>query len=1019
MVEAFYSGDQIGDRRNFARITVQTGGTKLYQLPYNLYAASVFGSEEIPLELPNVKQVQWSRSTTQDFATGSFEFYNTAPMKLGDTPTRDLDNPGFYTYNRGMNQFAARWGQAPNEWSNMLVPDNILRTYEGYGFDPSVIPELDSNLMQTGVWRIDTVEYDSPTQLITVTVRDIGSILADEILFPPVVPKSFYPVSFTADPTITPGFVGPSANSTVQDTATVTRIASYAGPTDGPTSVTTSVGSDSIVVDWARPTTADSTPDNTHYGYKVTGYQVAIDGVILPKVYKPTVFTATFSGVHGIHHGNVYSMRVIAIWQELLTPKGELHFHTNVEHSVRSDFSSESIARPKDAGTVPTVTLDSININVNEAMSLAPGFVTFEYTHPGTYVVIAYKTGEDNAVPDRSWSVDVTGSSGSTHVDTGLPQLDMPNWNFLVYGRTAGPPRLVGPGDVFFRSVNGSYYAPPQPGQSPAASPKQPVPSRKLRNGSSSPLKRVQLKMTYSDSSNTFYVGRGDDVDVYGHDPEDAFKSNAAYWLSIGNITAGAGFSFEWIEGAVASSTLTSVRVHTKGRHYGVYLSVLSDGEWVQHSDTGIIPYNPDLPESHNHGNIPYAEHYTEGDTEGPFTITLRAPIPKVTRVRVTFHNLQYFDVGTFHYRAGVRYFEAFGQAGIPVKDIPKPVVGKTSGGAKDKKTAETTYTPAHIVPGLGANPGLYEDYTDIIKLFCAWGGFYWPRDAEIVQSDGSAVTYSWGVGPYGLPDVDPVLGDVDGGRVWGDFMETGTAGIAQIPTDTFTQQALMDGISYIRDIIGFIFYIDEQGAVVWRQPNYFAIGNWIGNDASVDTPPRVSQVVVLDEEVAVWGVQATLTGANIRERIFVSTTDGTTGALAAGFNPNPTGLRRVGGWTDQNFSSDEECQVMADLIAIQILFSYHTDVVNIAGYPAIQMDDQIILIEQVTGEGYYHYVQGIDSTNDLEAGGWEYDLTTNWLGARPFDQWAFDPASLSDELQTYLDAFDYGITQTLPTGSA
>jgi hypothetical protein len=84
---------------------------------------------------------------------------------------------------------------------------------------------------------------------------------------------------------------------------------------------------------------------------------------------------------------------------------------------------------------------------------------------------------------------------------------------------------------------------------------------------------------------------------------------------------------------------------------------------------------------------------------------------------------------------------------------------------------------------------------------------------------------------------------------------------------------------------------------------------------------------------------------------------------------------------------------------------TYRVDTVQIAGYPGIQVDDQVRITEKVSGENFLHYVRGISSTNDLETGVWTYDLNTNWLGVDPFSTWLFNPSELSTELQQYLDA--------------
>ena len=98
---------------------------------------------------------------------------------------------------RGNTAHSSRWSRTANGWQDWLVPDRIIRTYEGYGFDASVAPEVDPHLYISGTWRIDDVDF-SHDGVIVVTCRDIGSVLLDQILFPPVVPFASYPLWFEA-----------------------------------------------------------------------------------------------------------------------------------------------------------------------------------------------------------------------------------------------------------------------------------------------------------------------------------------------------------------------------------------------------------------------------------------------------------------------------------------------------------------------------------------------------------------------------------------------------------------------------------------------------------------------------------------------------------------------------------------------------------------------------------------------------------------------------------------------------
>jgi hypothetical protein len=362
-------------------------------------------------------------------------------------------------------------------------------------------------------------------------------------------------------------------------------------------------------------------------------------------------------------------------------------------------------------------------------------------------------------------------------------------------------------------------------------------------------------------------------------------------------------------------------------------------------------------------------------------------------------------------YRAGVEQFRAFSQPATTT--VPAAIV---VGPAQDDNSPEivksyTDYTPAHIEPGAGENPGTYENYTDIVKLFCAWGGFFWPEHARQVLSDGTEMQYDFGATDFGLENVDPVLGIEGSGRVWGDFEDAALAGAAPLGVPQFDKKSLMDGISYVRDVIGYIFYIDEEGAVVWRNPNVFAAGNWIGNKSV--SAGRVEEILEIDERQTLMGLRAKLTSRTMRERTFVATPDGKIGALAVGYNPNPVGLRRIQGWTDFHFNTEGEAQVTAELIALRQLFTFRTDTLTIPGYSVIQVDDQIRIYEQVTGEGYIHYIKGINCSLDMETGHYTYDLDTHWLGERPFDLWVFNPADLSEETQAYLAAL------AIPAGAA
>ncbi len=996
--ELWNSGDFTGPNKPMARVTVGHTDVVLTDLTYNLYASIIFGHQTQPKELPNVKSVKWNRSVDNEVAACTMEFYNTAPQPLGTVfhPDWGLDQPGYYTFDHGRTSFSSRWGHEANEWSNLLVPDNILRTYEGYGFDPNTSPEMDPHLLPSGVWLIKEVNY-TVQGLITVTCEDLASILKDQICFFPVIPHNFYPLTFSSE----------ARHSGFKDGYTFTKTVTTGGSADpnhpppdgwtGPNAVVPNVvlgaGLDRLFFSW------DPVPAPPS-GYVVVGYNFIIDGVRMGEVITSPPSGLPLAYTKAISSGNVYSGQVAVIYREVKTGHEHVGPYGTEQFGYPSELGSQAHVTGigVDAGPPPT---DISLPNVPQ-----PGFLEWDYTGTADEFVLIIFKGTGPAAAMTTIPVDGTGRQ---YYNTGITPT-LAGYGILIYPKTNGQ---AGAGYLFQGS--GEFWQPPTGGAFPhEPNPAQPKPVVTTKKGTV-PLSPTLVSTTYSESSNSYYVGSGKDVEVYGHAPEDAFdSSSSSYWLSIGNERNDQGYSYEWIEAKVPNVELAQVKFTTAKTGYGVYISVFAKGTWVHYSRTAVIPYDPKNPESHNGANIPYCDTASVGSSEGPHTVTFKTPIPGATKVRLTFHNLQNFGVGVNHYRAGVRNFDCYtaGTKSVTTTTIttPPPVPGPPQDDNDPSVTKSyEVYVPPAEDAGAGEHPGVYEDFTDIVKLFCAWGGFYWPQDnANIVQSDGTSVHYDFGPKIYGLINNDPVLGDQSAGRVWGDFMVTGRSGIASFTVDIFDKKPLLDCINVIRDLIGYTFYIDEGGGVVWRMPNIFTVGNYRLNLAG--DPSRVQEIITIDEKHTLLDLRAKLSSRNVRERVFVADLTGKVGSLSKGFVPNPVGLRRVSVWTDAHWNDNVEAQLAGDLIALRQLMSYRQDTLQIPAHPGIQVDDQVRIFERVTGEGYLHYVRGVSSSNDLESGVYTYDLDTNWLGEDPFNLWIFHGTDLSAELQAYLTA-----TQILP----
>lgn len=479
------------------------------------------------------------------------------------------------------------------------------------------------------------------------------------------------------------------------------------------------------------------------------------------------------------------------------------------------------------------------------------------------------------------------------------------------------------------------------------------------------------VKPTYETDSGVPY--NGINGVVYGHHGTDAFDaSDSTYWLSVGNSRPAAGYAFEYIQGKFNAKTLFQARCVVWGGPYRVYLSVKVGNTW---QGRAVVPYDPNNPASAPNGaNVPYVASMSVA-RDGVATFNF-PPIPGATAVRFCFTNLYNSGLGPYPYRAGVRRVE---------------VRSNITATSTTTTTTSLTTVPAYTT-------GDYGDYSDIVRRLLAYGGFYWPQDGVQTLTGNDITTHTE---TYHFASSDPFL---ILGRIWGDIQDCGTTGQADLGVEIWDKKPLLDGINYVREIIGFIFYIDEQGAAQFRMPNLFSLGNWQTDVNGLGRTRATAFTTIGDDEV-ILSLSAKLSSRNLREKVFVGNVPGKIAAVANGRIPNPANFRRVGGWSDQHFASVAEAQVMADFITLRQLFTFRENQFRIPADPSLQCDDQVLLVERTTGESYQHYIKSISSSWDAATGEWTYDVASCWLGVNPLEGWAFRRPDLSAETQAYLDA--------------
>lgn len=491
------------------------------------------------------------------------------------------------------------------------------------------------------------------------------------------------------------------------------------------------------------------------------------------------------------------------------------------------------------------------------------------------------------------------------------------------------------------------------------------------------------------DSGNTPWYSYN--ASVYGHQPEDAFDgSNATWWLSMGNNGPNEVWSYEWVEAYTGGQPINKLRFKPKWGGYKCWIAVYEDGAW-QGTDT--VPYGywsgPAYPNDSNVKyvkfiNVPNNENWVEVDL--PRTYNAR-------NIRLIFSNLVNSGLGSNPYRAAIYNFHAY---------LYTPASSTTTQETIEEDVEVTTFVEGNI-----------KDYTDIVKIFAAWGGFYWPYGPSDISLE------RWRPGTPG--------------RVWGDFFYSGAYPVdpPQLDPTLWDNKSLMDAINQIREILGFFFFIDETGGIVWRPPNIWRTGNYITGQGYVGA----DSVRVADEEKVLINYNTVLNDQSLRSEIVVVATDQVTddqgetntivysGSYRPGHAAGETiataegevlddvallaGQERVALVADYPFASQEEVDKFAFLVGLWAHWTYRSSKFRIPGNPAFMPDDQIRIYERVTSETYIHYIEGISSSMDMNAGTWFMDIDTHWLGNGPDKAWMTTYSEMSPALYAYLDSID------------
>lgn len=429
--------------------------------------------------------------------------------------------------------------------------------------------------------------------------------------------------------------------------------------------------------------------------------------------------------------------------------------------------------------------------------------------------------------------------------------------------------------------------------------------------------------LTYDTSANLAWYSSGA---IHGHSPAHAFDGNMdTFYLSVGNSGPTEPYAVEWVQ-ANCGDTIDTVWVRPWAGNYTCYVSVMVGGSWVD-GGQGNIPYNESGVGRYNgayEARIPFVAK-SGVPWEAPISIALPQAY-KADKVRFTFTNLAHSEWGPYPYRAGARELKA-----------------SLQGGQRSESFTE-----------LVKYDGNYKDFSDIVKDLLLWAGFWLASSAP-------------------FPATPDILGNIE---------STGTYAEDCFPNSAFDKVPVIDGITAVKELVGYIFWVDEDGGARFESPNWWSPGNFLTTGQHVGTIPEI------DERVQLTDYSVSFSDRSARSEIIIANAEPTAGLtdtvitrVTPATKATLKGIVRPVVWGNIVLVKPEEQQTMAELIAMHLYFRQRIGNVTAVANPLIQINDQVRIFERMTGETYVHYVRGMSTNYEAESGSYTMTLTTHWLG--------------------------------------
>jgi hypothetical protein len=958
------NGLYVGDRRSHGRVTVEPDW--MLNVTGSSYADSKRGpfryyqradNSQVELEVPNVKDINIDRSIDTDISSCTINVYNQWMDTNGATPDLQgqLGKPGYLSWGHGSSpESAARWNQSTNSWENVLLPNALLRTYQGYGgFNPDGSPmdipdAVDGGyLTLTGVWLVDDVTLNSAGTL-QLKCRDVGKLLGVQQYFPPLVPSNVYLEQFCRwqykqfDAKFNPRF---AHQVKTLDEQSPQLLDSSDGRRLGPDPVILGHG-------WRQSIDRTDGTFSLSAGYDDPDAAYAVDWW----EYKGWGKT---NGIYVEPWGGNYEMYISimegGVWQ------------TNGEGVIPYDATGADV--DVEAG-IPYVIRTGVEWETEKWYNLPRAYaaqkirITFRNLTLSPWGPDPYRSGirefkvrweiTSDSPPGDPWCFSIETYRNPSELNEAGYWVAVDDGQVFAFGDAREWPKNSSyphdPSSEAVVTIRGAidgagYYLLETDGRVHTFGSATHVGDGK----STGFYDFVDMAVTYT--GNGYYLLRrdgtvyefGDAVhygnsvptaglsgynrEIYAGTSIETHPSTMGYWVVDGNgevqafnLTNYGGIN-PFRNGLISLEWVRSIRRNSAG-----------DGYWIVSGGGKVYACGA----AQNFGNPPLPEQV---DANEHLYVTYRR---LVWSIAPTADDQGYFILQANGHISGAGNYLYFGEPGQS---------------------------------GMVRMDGNYRDYSDIVRLLLAWSGFLWFDEAMQSSSvEPTSPTHGLDYDTQKTINVPPIYGNIE---------STGAYADECLGLDVFDKKPIIDAINTLKEIVGYIFYIDDEGAAHFESPNWWSIGNFWEDGTSTDFIPEVDEATVLTD------YSVSFSDASARSEIIISTEapeQGNATTITTRLAPQSSTILRgmvvPAMWINGVFKNQKEQQIMAELIAMHIWFQQRIGSVSMLANPCIQVNDQVRIYERTTAESYVHYVRGISSTHNLDTGEYKMTLTTHWLGS-------------------------------------